>query len=208
MTEHSITLYYTPFTRALRPMWILEELGLVYELKKLDIKLGQHKSSDYIKIHPLGLVPALKIDDKVLIESAAMCMWLADQYPQKRLCPEIASFERAEYYQWFFLACNHLEPELVKIFMHTKRLPESERIPKEVEKATEAFTTCAAIFENALKDKKYLVKNHFSAADIFVGSQMIWAESMGLLNEFNSLTKYCANLKGRKEYQSAQQKAK
>ncbi len=208
MSAHAITLYYAAFTRASRPMWTLEELGINYALKKIDLKLKEQKNPEYLKIHPLGLVPAMVVDGQTMIESGAMCMWLADQYPEKKLCPEITSPERAHYYQWYFLSCNHLEPELVKIFLHTKKLPENERNPSEIEKAKVLFGQSAVVFENALKDKSYLIQNIFSAADIFVGSQMIWAESMGLLSEFKILTQYCSHLKGRKAYQSAQQKAK
>jgi len=90
-------LYYSPQTRAGRPRWLLEEIGAPYEIASLDLKKGEHKQPEYMKIHPHGAVPALIDGDLALFESAAICMYLADKYPEKKLAPALGTPARGEH---------------------------------------------------------------------------------------------------------------
>ncbi|MEZ4302554.1 MAG: glutathione S-transferase N-terminal domain-containing protein, partial [Polyangiaceae bacterium] len=103
-------LYFAPRTRATRPRWLLEQLGEPYELVNVDLEKGEHKQLPYLRIHPLGRVPALVDGDAVIFESIAICMYLADKYPEKKLAPPVGTPERGQYYQWMLFAASELEP--------------------------------------------------------------------------------------------------
>jgi len=90
-----ITLYYTPQTRAIRPRWLMEELGLEYKLQNIDLYAGEGETEEYKKINPLGAVPAMKIDGEVMLESGAMCHWMADYYADSKLAPAIQDAKSA-----------------------------------------------------------------------------------------------------------------
>ena len=86
-----LTLYYTPKTRAFRVRWLLEELGLEYRLEHIDLHAGEGNTPEYRAIHPLGQVPALKVDNEVMFESGAMLQWLAETHLDKGLAPALDS---------------------------------------------------------------------------------------------------------------------
>jgi len=92
-----LTLYYSPQSRAIRPRWLLEEIGVPYELKRLNLQAGEQKKPGYLKINPNGTVPALVDGDLALFESAAICQYLADKFPEKRLAPPVGTPERGRY---------------------------------------------------------------------------------------------------------------
>lgn len=101
-----------------------------YETETIDMMKGEHKLPSYMKVHPLGRVPALEDNGFVMFESAAIVMQLADKYPEKGLAPAVGTTERAEYYQWILCAMTEAEPPLVTILMHTRFLPQAERSPE------------------------------------------------------------------------------
>ena len=84
-------LYYAPHTRASRPRWLLEELGVPYELVRVDVAHQENRQAPYLLINPLGHVPALVDGDMTIIESAAICMYLADKFPEKKMAPAVGS---------------------------------------------------------------------------------------------------------------------
>ena len=143
-------LYYAPQTRAGRPRWLLEELGVPYEIVPVDLAQGEHKKPEYMKIHPHGAVPALADGDLVLFESAAICMYLADKYPEKKLAPAVGTPARGLYYQWMIYTMATLEPPVVQIFLNTVMLPEAERSAAAVEKGKTQFAEVARVLSNAL----------------------------------------------------------
>jgi len=196
-----IKLYYRSNTRASRPRWVLEELGLPYELVRIEDKSANAPGSSYLKVHPHGTVPAMADGDLVMHESAAICAYLADRYPDRKLAPGYDSPDRAIYYQWLFYGMTTVEPELMKVFMNTVRLPEANRSKAVLEEATKAFHATAEVLSAALKDKDFLLGTQFTAADIVVGSMMGWAGFMGLTKDYPVLTKYVERLSQRPGYQ-------
>ena len=102
-------LYYAPQTRAIRPLIMLEELAVPYEIVLIDFKGGEHKSVEYRKIHPHGQLPALQDGTLTMFESAAICAYLADKFPDKRMAPALGTIERGMYYQWMFYSMAALE---------------------------------------------------------------------------------------------------
>lgn len=198
----SIKLFYATHTRALRPRWLLEELAVPYELARINMKNGEHKAADYLKIHPHGVVPGMLINEKPLMESLAMCFWLADTYGQERFSPTLQDPKRAEYVQWFFYATNSVEPSLVKYFEQMKKA-EGEKSEAEMKKAVDGFKTAATLLNEKLKNNSYILGAEFSAADVALGAMMIWAGAMKLLGEYPHLVQYTARLKDRAAYKKA-----
>ncbi len=119
-----LTLYYQPGSRAQRVRWALEELGLKYRLEYIDLQKGEGKSRDYLAIHPLGQLPALRINDEVMIESGAIVQWLAETYPNGNLAPAHDSPQRREFLQWMYFSVTSLEWPAWEIVLHQKILPE------------------------------------------------------------------------------------
>jgi glutathione S-transferase len=198
-------LYYSPQTRAGRPRWLLEEIGAPYEIAKLDLAKGEHKKPEYMKIHPHGAVPALIDGDVALFESAAICMYLADKFPEKKLAPALGTPARGLYYQWMVYSMATLEPPVLQIFLNTMMLPEAERSPALVEKAKTQFADVARVLSNALAGRSFLLGEQFSAADVMVGSTLAWAAMMGLLGDQPALQTYVKRLSERPAFQRAQQ---
>lgn len=197
-------LYHSPQTRSVRPRWLLEELGAPYELVTLDMPKQDHKTAEYLKIHPHGAVPAFVDGDIVMFESAAICMYLADKFPDKKLAPPVGSPERAAYYQWMVYSMATLEPPVLQVFLHTVMLPEEQRSSEQAQEGRTKFKEVARVLTNALRGKQYLVGNQLSAADIMVGSTLAWSHFMGLLSDQHALEDYVKRLTARPAYQAAQ----
>jgi glutathione S-transferase len=197
-------LYYSPQTRAGRPRWLLEEIGAPYELVTLDMQKSEHKKADYVKIHPHGAVPALVDGDLALFESAAICMYLADKFPDKKLAPPLGTPARGLYYQWMFYSMATIEPPVLEVFLNTIMLPEAERSPKAVEKARATFAGVAKVLSDALTGRDYILGAQFSAADVMIGGMLVWANFMGLIADQPVLQAYAKRLSERPAFQRAQ----
>ncbi len=183
-------LYHSRFTRSHRPRWVLEELGVPYELQRLDLRQGEHKSPEYLKVHPLGQVPALEDDGLVLIESGAICQYLADKYPEAKLAPAPGTRERGEYFQWCTYTLATVEPELATAFYHLRLLPEAERMPAVAEGAKQKVQKMLRVVEEKVGDREYLVGNQFTVADVLLAAQLSWAKSFGMVDDFPGLQAY------------------
>ncbi|MFZ1004153.1 MAG: glutathione S-transferase, partial [Pseudolabrys sp.] len=104
-----LTLYHASPSRSSVALWMLEEVGQPYDIKLLRLSAGDNMKPDYLAINPMGKVPALKHGDVVITESAAICAYLADAFPQAGLAPPPTSKERAPYYRWMFFAAGPFE---------------------------------------------------------------------------------------------------
>jgi len=187
-------LYYYPRTRATRPHWIFEELGVPYETEAVDLMKGEHKLPNYTKVHPLGRVPALEDNGFIMFESAAIVMQLADKYPEKGLAPAVGTNERAEYYQWILCAMTEAEPPLVTMLMHTMFLPEAQRSPAVIEEAAKRFKPVADVIDERMKGRQYIVGNTFTAADVVMGGVLAFAGFLKQLEGHPGLQEYLKRL--------------
>jgi glutathione S-transferase len=187
-------VFFNPQSRATRVRWILEELGAPYELVQMDFAKGDHKKPEYLKVHPMGVLPAIEDNGVPLFESAAIVMHLADKYADKKLAPAPGTNERGEYYQWIVFAMVEAEPPIVTVLQHTRFLPEAERSPAAIEKATQRFKAVAAAVEARMKGRDYIVGNSFTAADVVMGGVLGFASRFGLLTDFPALQAYVGRL--------------
>jgi glutathione S-transferase len=198
-----LKLYHSAQSRSTRPRWLLEEIGAPFELVRVDLGKQEHKTPQYLQIHPHGSVPALTDGDLTLIESGAICAYLADKFPAARLAPAVGTPDRGTYYQWMFYTMATLEPPLMQVFMHTAMLPEAQRSAKALEEGKKKFGEVATVIENALAGKQYLVGEQFSAADVMLGSTVAWAQMLGLLSDWPRVAEYVGRLSSRPAFQRA-----
>ncbi|MDX2505261.1 MAG: glutathione S-transferase family protein [Gammaproteobacteria bacterium] len=194
-----LTLYGLNKTRSVRPQWLLEELGLDYELIEIDIFQGEGQSKNYRKIHPHGQLPALDVDGKIIFESGAICHWLADQFLDQGLAPSLNDPLRTDYEQWMFYVPATLEPPAWHYMLHTRILPESKRIKAIADWNETQYINTLKVLNRLLKNKSYLLGEQFSTADIMLAYLLFWFPE--LLQRFSVLQTYCERLQNREAYQ-------
>jgi glutathione S-transferase len=199
----SMKLYFSPRSRAVRPRWLLEELGVPYELVRVDLAAGEQKKPEHLAVHPHGAVPALVDGDLKLFESAAICAHLADKYPEKHLAPPLGTTDRALYYQWLVYSVATLEPPILQVFLNTIMLPEAQRSAAAAAEGRKGAEACAQVLEKALAGKSFLVGDHLTAADVMIASTLGWAQMMGILGGHPDLEAYVGRLMQRPAAQRA-----
>jgi glutathione S-transferase len=121
-----LKLYYHPGNANLAPHMLLEEIGVPYELVLVDRAANAHKTPEYLKLNPNGQIPVLVDGAFVLYESAAICLYLADRFPQAKLAPALQSPERALFYQWLFWCTNTLQAMLMHYFYGERMVHEGD----------------------------------------------------------------------------------
>src|SRR6185436_10891625 len=150
-----LTLYHSAQSRSVRPRWLLEEIGAPYELVRLSLEKGDHKRPEYLRINPNGRVPTLVDDDLALYESAAICQYLADRFPDKHLAPPVGTPARGLYYQWIHYTMTEIEPPLIAIFLHTIQKPEAERLPALVAESRTQLGATLEVVDRALDGRDF-----------------------------------------------------
>jgi len=202
----SLKLYFAPFTRASRPRFLLEEMGVPYELALVDLKAGEQKGEAYRAVHPLGVVPALDDDGIVIVESAAICMHLADRFPEKHMAPAPGTKERGLYYEWIVFTMATLEPRFIKFKeVHddkggpngTNRNSDDERA-----KAEKNVDAALALLE-ARVGAPFAVGDALTAADCVLGGCLVWIHSQRPLDAYPRLKEYAHRIKGRAAFAKA-----
>ncbi len=203
----SITLYFNHFTRATRVRWMLEELAVPYTLVPMNLQGGAHKQPEYLKIHPLGRVPALTHDGHTLIESVAICQYLAHAFPEGDLGPGApGSAESADWHTWTIYAQVSVEPELAAAFTELRK-PEAARDAAALAGARARFLTAVAPLEAHLAARAFVCGDRFSAADVIVGSILGWAKGMGFIADLPASLAYMQRLSERPAFQKGRQPA-
>ncbi len=198
-----IKLYYSPRTRATRPRWLLEEMDIPYELVRLNLSDLPQSHPEYFKIHPHGAVPAIQEGALTLIESGAICEYLTEKYPDKKMAPPFGSDLRPLYLQWMFYCAGTFEPPFTQLFQQTRGLPEAERSPAIAEKLRVDFSEIIAYIDQSLDGKQYLLGDDFSAADIMIGHSLLNAKRYEMLKDVPHLEKYLTRLEARPARQRA-----
>ncbi|MBW0006881.1 MAG: glutathione S-transferase family protein [Sphingomonas sp.] len=189
-----LVFYHNPQSRGRIVRWMLEEVGQPYETEI--VPYDQMKSERYLAIHPLGKVPALKHNGHILTECAAICTYLADVFPTAMLGP--SAEEKADYYRWLFYAAGPLEAAISNQAMGWVPTPERERMfgYGNFEKAITAV-------DQLFSQRDYVCGNRFTAADVYVGSQIMFPLQFGMLPERESFVRYRDRLQARDAYKRA-----
>jgi glutathione S-transferase len=171
--------------------WMLEEVGRPYRTELLDYG-STMKAPEYLRINPLGKVPALRHGEMVVTESAAICCYLADAFPEAGLAPPPSDRLRGPYYRWMFFAAGPLEAAAINRALGFV-------VPAE-RKPTVGYGELAAMLsmlEDALDGREYLVGDRFSAADVYVGSHIGWGMRFGTIEKRPAFERYFEGLSAR-----------
>lgn len=194
MAEYS--LYWCPQTRASRAVWMLEEAGADYEKILIDIRNEEARAdADFRAASPMGKVPALRHGDAHMTDSAAICLYVAEQFPEAGLAPAIDDPKRAQYLQWMIFGPGYIEPGMAEAFGSTK--------PNRVSHGWGDFPSMIEMLRGGLKEGPWLLGEQFSAADIMVGSGVVFMRMFGILPEHEDLNAYADRCLARPAYARA-----
>jgi glutathione S-transferase len=183
-------------TRATRVLWMLEEIGEPYDA--IRIAREERRSPEHLARHPLGRVPAVQLDDGTyLFESGAICLQLADLYPDAGLIPPVGSADRGVVYQWLLFSITELEGPLFRWRQELREDPSNTP-------SKERFAQAAAVVEKALSAGPWLLGEALTVADIMCLSILSGAHTHGLLAEWPGLQVYVARGEARAAYAAAQ----
>jgi glutathione S-transferase len=192
--------------RTLRALWALEEVGAAYEYVEVDVMRGAGRQPAFLQINPAGKVPVLVDDGQVIAESAAICMHLADKFPESELLPRVGTAERAQCYRWISFVLTELDAPLWLIAKHRFALPKDKRVAGVVETAMWEFCEAAKILATGITDG-HLVHDRFTVADILAGHVLLWAKSARISNTEAKLERYLDVLLTREPLRIAQHRA-
>ena len=200
-----ITVYHASMTRSVRVLWLLEELGLPYEVVTLDFMAGDLQKPAYLAKNPLGRVPALEDGDVLVYESGAIVEWLCERYDTAHLlAPAPGTAARARFLQWVHWSEATAMPPVSDFFQHSMIRPEAARIPQVVADAVVKVAHWLAVLERHLLGKDFVLGSDFSAADVMLGYTVGGARFTGQLDErFPNVAAYLGRLMGRPAYQKA-----
>ena len=201
-----MTLYGCPQTRSVRAAWALEEAGAEYAYVAVDLLKGEGRSPDFQAVNPGGKVPALVDDGLTLTESAAICTYIGDRFPESGLTPPPGTAERAKYHQWCFFVIGELEQPLWTIAKHRFALPADWRVPQIEPTALKEFDVALRVFEKGLGDRMYLLGDGFTAADILAALTLNWARKGHVLPDSPRVMRYLERTLSRPALERARQR--
>jgi glutathione S-transferase len=189
-----LIFYTNPQSRGRVVRWMLEEVGAPYDTEIVDYEAM--KSPDYLALNPMGKVPAIKHDGRVVTECAAICAYLADAFPDAGLAPR--DEERADYYRWLFFAAGPIEQAVTNQAMGFTHPPERNRMF-----GYGTFDTVVAVLDELFSLRDFVCGDRFTAADVYVGSQIMFPMQFNMLPEKDSFVRYRDRLTARDAYQRA-----
>ncbi len=186
----TLIFYTNPMSRGRMVRWMLEEVGVPYETRVLSYGADM-KSPEYLSINPMGKVPAIVHGDAVVTEVAAICCYLADTFPEVALVPQRGR-ARAAYYRWMFFAAGPLEAAVVNHALNVQ-VPDDKRGFV----GYGSFETVMDTLEHAVSTADYIAGDRFSAADVYVGSHVLWGLKFGSIEKRPAFEAYAARLRDR-----------
>jgi glutathione S-transferase len=198
MTD-DLVFYTNPMSRGRIVRWMLEELGVPYEVEIIAYEAMQ--SPEYLKVNPMGKVPAIRHGDTIVTECAAICTYLADAFPEAELAPPVSDKARGDYYRWLFFAAGPIEQAVVNKAAGFEVPPERERMF-----GYGNFERVMATLDQKLSATPYVTGDAFSAADVYLGSHVGWGLQFGTVEKRPSFEAYFDRLKTRPAYIRANEK--
>jgi len=201
-----IKVYGVPRSRAMRVLWMLEELGVPYELVKTHFATGDTRKPEFLKINPNAHVPALQDGDTVLFESLAINLYLARKY-DKGLWPRSVEDE-GRTFQWTVWAMTELEEPVLTTLLHRVFFPEAQRDRAKADDAAARAKKPFGVLEGALADRAYLLGDVFTVADLNVASVLSWATLASMdLAPYPAVKRWLERASGRPAFQRVLQMA-
>lgn len=197
-----LTLYHASPSRSSVVLWMLEELGEPYAIKLLRLSNGDNLKPDYLAVNPMGKVPALDHKGTVITELAAICTYLADEFPAKKLNVPVGTPRRGIYLKWLFFGPGCLEAAVI------------DRAAPRKEEARRAmlgygdFDTTMNVLAKAVEKGPWLMGEQFTAADVVLGANIRWGMVFKMIPERKEFTDYAARIAARPAAQRAEAKDK
>ena len=189
-------LYEFGPTRSIRVRWTLQELGADFEPIRVNLVAGEHRRPEFLKINPAGKIPVLVDGDRVLTESVAIVLYLAEKYSHKGLLPAGLN-ERAQVNRWLLFAATELEQPLWRISRHTALYPEEQRLPADVSLASGEFKDMASVLEKHMQGQQFVAGDSVSVADFVMAYTLDWGNEYKLLDSCPQLLAYIKRMYAR-----------
>ena len=192
-----LTLYHASPSRSSIVRWMLEETGEPYDLHLLKLAEGEQMKPDYLAVNPMGKVPALRHGDAVITEAAAICTYLADEFPHARLNVPVGDPHRGVYLKWLFFGPACIEPAITD-----RAFPRVEQ-PRRSTLGYGDFDTVMDVVAKGLGEGPHLMGEQFTAADVVIGSTLRWGMMFNLLPKRPEFVDYVQRLEKRPALQRA-----
>jgi glutathione S-transferase len=193
-----LTLYHAAPSRSSITRWMLEETGEPYDIHLLSMSKGDNRTPEYLAVNPMGKVPALKHGDTVITEVAAICAYLADEFPRAKLSVPIGTPRRGVYLKWLFFGPSCIEAAVID-----RASPRKEE-PRRAMLGYGDFDTVMDVTAKAIAKGPFLMGEQFTAADVIVGSNLRWGMMFKLLPERSEFVAYTNRLAARPALQRAE----
>jgi glutathione S-transferase len=197
-----LTLYHASPSRSSIVLWMLEETGQPYDVKLIKLSDGDNLKSDYLAVNPMGKVPALKCGDTVITEAAAICAYLADEFPQAKLNIPVGTPARGVYLKWLFFGPSCIEPAIID-----RASPRKEEARRGM-LGYGTFDTVMDTVATAVAKGPFLMGEQFTAADVIVGSGLRWGTMLKLIPERGEFADYIMRCTSRPAAKRAEAKDK
>jgi len=182
----AITLYHHPFSRASGVVWMLEEVGVPYELRFVDILKGGQKAPEILALNPMGKLPVLTDGDAVITEGAAIGIYLADKYAPGKLAPKLDAPERGTFLRWSFFAPSVIEPGSIA--------KGAGWAYKEGQAGWGNYDAMLQAMEHAIGKGPYLLGEQFTMADVIFGGTLRFMLTFKMIEPRDAFTAYAARL--------------
>jgi glutathione S-transferase len=192
-----LTLFHAAPSRSSITRWMLEEVGEPYDIDLLHLQRGDQSKPEYLAINPMGKVPALRHGDTIITESAAICAYLADEFPARKLNIPVGTPQRGIYLKWLFFGPSCYEPALID-----RASPRKEE-PRRAMLGYGDFDTVMNVLADAVAKGPYLMGEQFTAADVVIGAGLRWGLQFKLIPERPEFKAYTAKLAARPAAQRA-----
>ena len=192
-----LIFYTNPQSRGRIVRWMLEEIGQPYETEIISYE--QMKNERYLAVNPMGKVPAIKHGGHVVTECAAICAYLADVFSSVGLAPR--EDEKADYYRWLFYAAGPVEQAVTNHAAGFDPAPEQARMF-----GYGSYDKLVAVLDELFSLRDYVCGDRFTAADVYLGSAIMWGTQFGTLPQRESFNRYAGRLKAREQLQRASAK--
>ena len=196
-----LTLYHAAPSRSSIVHWMLEELGEPYDIHLISLKKGENLKPDYLAVNPMGKLPTLKHGDAVITEAAAICTYLADEFPQAKLNMPIGNPQRGVYLKWLFFGPSCVEPAITE-----RAFPRKEPPARPTLGFGDFDTVMTVLAKGVGAADPYLMGEQFTAADVIIGSGLRWGMMFKLMPERPEFTAYVARLNERPALKRATEK--
>lgn len=195
-----LTLYHGSPSRSSIVLWMLEEVGEPYDVHLLSFEKGENRAPEYLAINPMGKVPALRHGDTVITEVAAICTYLADEFPNAKLNVPIGTPQRGVYLKWLFSGPGCLEAAVID-----RAAPRKDE-PRRAMLGYGDFDTTMDVVAAAIAKGPYLMGEQFTAADVVIGANIRWGMMFKMVPERPEFVAYAARLAARPAAQRADAK--